>query len=318
MRRVDIPGSVAVVTGAASGIGRATAVELAKEGASLVLADLDDEALKEVASEIEALGRSALTVETDVAKLESVQNLFDRSLAEMGRVDILMNNAGVHIVGPIENTSIDDWKWIIDINLWGVIYGIKVFLPHMLERGSGHIVNTASVAGLVGGLDAIPYTATKFAVLGISEGLAVALRRRGIGVTAICPGLVGTNIIDSQRVVPSGDGLDQARETLFNLFSSGFKEAKLPDFMAAGDDRDAELRKIIKPIEVAEMTVRAIKENAFLVLTHPAIDELIKARAEDMDGHVSGLAERGAEREQVFNQVLTQLAAAAESGRESS
>ena len=315
---MEIRGSVAVVTGAASGIGRATALELAKEGASLVLADLDDEGVKQVASEIEALGRSALAVETDVAKLESVQNLFDRSLEEMGRVDILMNNAGVHIVGPIENTSIDDWKWIIDINLWGVIYGIKVFLPHMLESESGHIVNTASVAGLLGGVDAIPYTATKFAVLGISEGLAVALKRRGIGVTAVCPGLVGTNIVDSQRFVPSGDGLDQARETLFALFSSGFKEAKLPDFLASGDDADMELRKIIKPVEVAEATVRAIKENTFLVLTHPAINEMIKGRAENMDAHVSALAEQGAEREQAFNQVLTQLAAAAKGGQEPS
>jgi NAD(P)-dependent dehydrogenase (short-subunit alcohol dehydrogenase family) len=315
---MDIRGSVAVVTGAASGIGRAAALELAREGASLVLADLDGDGLREIASEIEALGRSALAVETDVAKLESVQNLFDRSLEGMGRVDILMNNAGVHIVGPIENTSIDDWKWIIDINLWGVIYGIKVFLPHMLERESGHIVNTASVAGLLGGVDAIPYTATKFAVLGISEGLAVALKRRGVGVTAVCPGLVGTNIIDSQRLVPSGDGLDQARETLFALFSSGFKEAKLPDFLAPGDDADMELRKIIKPVEVAEATVRAIKENTFLVLTHPAINEMIKARAEDMNGHVSALAQQGAEREQAFNQVLTQLAAAAKGGQETS
>jgi len=318
MSEMDIQGKIAVVTGAASGIGRATAVELAREGASLVLADLSDDGLKEAASEIEAFGGSVLAVKTDVSKLASIQNLFDRSLAEMGRVDILMNNAGVHIVGPIEHTSIDDWKWIIDVNLWGVIYGIKVFLPHMLERESGHIVNTASVAGLVGGLDAIPYTATKFAVLGISEGLAVALKKRGIGITAICPGLVGTNIIGSQRMVPSGDGLDQARATLFDVLNNDFKQAKLPEFLAAGDDVDVELRKVIKPIEVAEATVRAIKENTFLVLTHPAINEIIKRRAEDMEGHVSDLAQESAEREQVMNEILTQLATAAKSGQEPS
>jgi NAD(P)-dependent dehydrogenase (short-subunit alcohol dehydrogenase family) len=315
---MDIQDKIAVVTGAASGIGRATAVELAREGASLVLADLNDDGLKEVGSEIEALGRSVLAVETDVSKLESVQNLYDRSLAAMGRVDILMNNAGVHIVGPIEHTSIDDWKWIIDVNLWGVIYGIKVFLPHMLERESGHIVNTASVAGLAGGLDAIPYTATKFAVVGISEGLAVSLNKRGIGVTAVCPGLVGTNIIGSQRLIPSGDGLDQARATLFDILNNDFKQAKLPELLAASDDADVELREIIKPIEVAKATIRAIKESTFLVLTHPAINEILKRRTEDIEDYIAGLAQAGAEREQVMNEILTQLAAAARSGQEPS
>jgi NAD(P)-dependent dehydrogenase (short-subunit alcohol dehydrogenase family) len=315
---MEIQAKIAAVTGAASGIGRATAIELAREGADLVLADINHDGLKGVVSEIEAIGRKALAVKTDVSKLESIQNLFDTSMAEMGRVDILMNNAGVHIMGPVENTSIDDWKWIMDINLWSVIYGIKVFLPHMLERGSGHIVNTASIAGLSGGLDAVPYTTTKFAVVGISEGLAVFLKNRGIGITAVCPGLVGTNIIDGQRFVPSGDGLDHARETLFNLLNNDFKQAKLPEFVETDNDADTDLQKVLTPVEVARATVHAIKENTFLVLTHPGVNEIIKKRAEDIEGYIAELVQRRTQREQVMNEILNQLTTAENSGKESS
>ena len=173
---MEIQGKIAVVTGAASGIGRSTALALAREGADVVLADLNRDGLTEVRAEIEKLGRTGLAIPADVTKLNDIQNLYDRSISEMGRVDILMNNAGVHMSGPVEKTAVDDWKWIVDINLWGVVNGIHVFLPHMLERSSGHIVNTASSAGLAGALDrSIPYTMTKFAVVGLSEGLAVYL-----------------------------------------------------------------------------------------------------------------------------------------------
>ena len=167
---MEIQGKIAVVTGAASGIGRSTAIALAREGADVVLADLNREGLTEVRGEIEKLGRRGLAIPADVTKLNDIQNLYDRSISEMGRVDILMNNAGVHMSGPVEKTTIDDWKWIVDINLWGVVNGIHVFLPHMLERGNGCVVNTASSAGLVGALDiSIPYTMTKFAMVGLSE-----------------------------------------------------------------------------------------------------------------------------------------------------
>ena len=147
---MEIQGKIAVVTGAASGIGRSMALALAREGADLVLADLNRDGLAEVRSEIEAMGRRGLAIPADVTKLKDLQNLYNQSISEMGPVDILVNNAGVHMTGPVDKMTIDDWKWIVDINLWGVVNGINVFLPHMLDRGSGYIVNTASSAGLAG------------------------------------------------------------------------------------------------------------------------------------------------------------------------
>ena len=218
---MEIDGKIAVVTGAASGIGRATAIALAREGADLALADVRDDRLEEARKEITALGRRSIAVHTDVSKLQDVRNLFDRCVSEMGRVDILMNNAGVHLVGPTEKISIADWQWIVGINLWGVVHGINVFLAHMLERGSGHIVNTASMAGLIGAEPSVPYVATKFAVVGMSECLAAYLRPKGIGVTVVCPSFVATNIAEQERLVPFGDDFDDARRAFLEALKRG-------------------------------------------------------------------------------------------------
>ncbi len=269
---MQIQGKIAVVTGAASGIGRSTALALAKEGADVVLADLNCDGLTKVRGEIEKLGRTGLAIPADVTKLNDIQNLYDRSISEMGRVDILMNNAGVHMSGPVEKTPVDYWKWIVDINLLSVVNGIHVFLPHMLERSSGYIVNTASSAGLAGDLDrSIPYTMTKFAVVGLSEGLAVYLRDKGIGVTVICPGLVSTNIAASQRFTPVGDGHDESRRELLKAFEVNSKQGKFPDFVSdlissLDSPVAAALASVISPERVAEETIRAIRENTFLVV----------------------------------------------------
>jgi NAD(P)-dependent dehydrogenase (short-subunit alcohol dehydrogenase family) len=293
---MEIQGKIAVVTGAGSGIGRATAMALAKEGADVVLADINDDRLEEARKEIAGLGRKALAVHCDVSKLEDARALFGRSVAEMGRVDILMNNAGVHISGPVEKIAIADWEWILGINLWGVIHGINVFLPHMLERGSGHIINTASIAGLLGVADpSIPYTTTKFAVTGLSEGLAVYLRMKGIGVTVVCPGLVQTNIAEDARRIPVGDGLDSLREAFFEAFKRGER----PEFAQI----EAE---ILEPDVVADLVVRAVKENRFLVCTHANTDELIMARAQDIDGLIE---QRARERAQALEQLRAFAAA---------
>jgi len=303
---VEIKGKVAVVTGAASGIGRATALALAKEGADLVLADLNSDGMAEVLKEIKGVGRRGLSVPTDVTKVRDVQNLYDRSISEMGRVDILMNNAGVHLIGPVEKTTLDDWKWIIDINLWGVIHGIHVFLPHMLERGSGHMVNTASIAGLAGSLDAsIPYTATKFAVVGLSEGLAVSLRGKGIGITALCPGLVTTNIMSSQRFIASGDGLDQSRQDLLKIIEANFKTGKLPDFIPPSP-----LTEVTSPDRIAEGVVRAIRENIFLVVIPEEVLDLVKERTQDMEAFIHRQAQMRAGVDKLLDSVYTQMAKA--------
>ena len=270
---MEIDGKIAVVTGAASGIGRATAVALAREGADLVLADVRDDRLEEARKEITALGRRGIAVHTDVSKLEDVRNLFDRSISEMGRVDILMNNAGVHMTGAAEKIPIADWEWMVGINLWGVVYGINVFLPHMLERGSGHIVNTASISGLIGSESSIPYVATKFAVVGMSECLVAYLRPKGIGVTVLCPGPVATHIFEHERVAPFGDGLDDERRAFYKALNQG-EWSRLP-------------WGAISPEEVAKKVVHAVKENTYLVHTHPGYKEMIAQKAQDPEGAVN-------------------------------
>ncbi|MFZ0930514.1 MAG: SDR family NAD(P)-dependent oxidoreductase [Syntrophobacteraceae bacterium] len=310
---MEIQGKIAVVTGAASGIGRFTAIALAREGADLVLADLNRDGLAEVRNEIEAMGRRGLAVPTDVTKLKDIQNLYDRSISEMGQVDILMNNAGVHMTGPVEKMAVDDWKWIVDINLWGVVNGIHVFLPHMLDRGSGHIVNTASSAGLAGGLDrSIPYTMTKFAVVGLSEGLAVYLRNKGIGVTMICPGMVSTNIAASERFIPAGDGHDESRLELLKASEANFKQGKLPDFItdfisSRGGPSAAALATIVNPERLAEETVRAIRENTFLVVMPGELMELVKERSRDMEGYIHQAAQMKAEWDKLFEAIFTHM-----------
>ena len=320
---MEIQGKIAVVTGAASGIGRSAAIALAREGADVVLADLNRDGLTEVRGEIEKLGRRGLAIPADVTKLNDIQNLYDRSISEMGRVDILMNNAGVHMSGPVEKTTIDDWKWIVDINLWGVVNGIHVFLPHMLERGNGCVVNTASSAGLVGALDgSIPYTMTKFAMVGLSEGLAVYLRDKGIGVTVICPGLVGTNIAANQRFIPVGDGHDESRRELLKVFEMNFKQGKFPDFVSdlissRGGPAAAALPSVISPERVAEETIRAIRENTFLVVLPGELMEFVKQRSQDMEGYIRRAAQMRAEQDKFFEAIFTHMERAGNQSRSS-
>jgi len=310
---VEIQGKIAVVTGAASGIGRSMALALAREGADLVLVDLNRDGLAEVRNEIEAMGRRGLAIPADVSKLKDLQNLYEQSISEMGTVDILVNNAGVHMTGPVDKMTIDDWKWIVDINLWGVINGIHVFLPHMLNRGSGHIVNTASSAGLAGSLDrSIPYTMTKFAVVGISEGLAVYLRDKGIGVTMICPGMVSTNIGSAERFIPVGDGHDESRRELLKASETNFKQGKLPDFItdfisSRFGPSAAARATIISPERIAEETVRAIKENTFLVVMPGEIMELVMERSRDMEGYINQAAQMKAEWDKLFEAIFTHM-----------
>ncbi len=276
---MEIEGKIAVVTGAASGIGRATAIALAREGAGLALADVNDDRLEEVRKEIAALGRQAVAVHTDVSKLEDVRNLFDRAVGELGRVDILMNNAGVHLTGPAEKISMADWQWLVGINLWGVIHGVHVFLPHLLERGSGHIVNTASMSGLIGAESSLPYVTTKFAVVGLSECLAAYLRPKGIGVTVVCPGFVATNIVEQERLVPFGDGFDDAREAFLETMQRG--DWSRLSILPGG---------VVSPEEVAEKVVQAIKENVYLVYTHPGHKELVAQKAQDPEAAINMMA----------------------------
>ena len=191
---LDLTRSIAVLTGAGSGIGRATAHALAGRGAKVVITDLDEERATTVAAEI---GDAAVAVRCDVTNVDDLAAACDVALDRFGRVDLMMNNVGVLAVGPVEDIPLEGWQRVIDINLMSVVRSLTVFLPGLLGQGSGHIVNTASTAGLFPyGFDRLPYTTTKHAIVGLSESLAVYLRPRGIGVSCFCPAGVMTNIME--------------------------------------------------------------------------------------------------------------------------
>ncbi len=187
---------VAVVTGAASGIGRATALRFAKEGAHVHLADRDTDGLADAHQAVAALGRPAWTHLVDVTDPEQLENLAERVFDASGRVDVLMNNAGVAHAGTIESITLEQWDRVLKVNLYGVIHGIHAFLPRMLAQAQpSHIVNTASCLGLFAAPTVAPYCASKFAVVGLTESLAPELRLKGIYVHALCPGIIRTSIV---------------------------------------------------------------------------------------------------------------------------
>ncbi len=276
---MEIADKIAVVTGAASGIGRATALALAREGADVVLADVNDQRLDEARAEITGTGRRALAVHADVSRLADVEALAQRAIGEMGRVDILMNNAGVHVTGPVEKIPVGDWEWIVGANLWGPIHGVRTFLPHMLTRGNGYIVNTASMAGLVGLEPSIPYTVTKFAVVGLSQALAAYLRPKGIGVSVLCPGFVATRITEHERLTPYDDGMDETRRSFFRALADGDWSR-----MAAAPGG------VVTAESVAQKVVAAIKANTFLIFTHAGHKEAVAAAAADPEAAIDQFA----------------------------
>lgn len=196
----DLRNKVTVITGAGSGIGRLTALEFARKGADLVIADLSEERLADVAKEIKALGVRVLTRKVDVSKRDEVEAFAKFVIKERGHVDILHNNAGVSVGGTVADSSIENWEWIFKINFWGVLYGIKAFLPYMIERKSGQIVNTSSLFGLIGIPGTPAYNATKFAVAGLGETLRAEVRKYNIGVSTICPSWMKTRIAVDGRL----------------------------------------------------------------------------------------------------------------------
>lgn len=192
---------VAVVTGAASGIGRATSELLARRGCDLALVDIDETGLAETAARVQAAGRKASTHVVDVADRAAMQALPDAVLREHGRVHVLVNNAGVSVAAPLEQHALEDFEWLMGINFWGVVYGCKFFLPHLLAQDQAHIVNLSSLFGIVGFPGQSSYCASKFAVRGFSESLLAELRGTRVGVTSVHPGAVRTNIVHATRAM---------------------------------------------------------------------------------------------------------------------
>ncbi len=267
----ELEGRTAVVTGAASGIGKALAERFAASGMNLVLADIEEGPLAEVASTLRDGGVKVLDVPTDVSKAADVDALAAAADEAFGPVHVLCNNAGVGGGGMIHDLKTEDWEWVINVNLWGVIHGLRAFLGGMYAHGEeGHVVNTASLAGLYSAPFMAPYSATKFAVVAISEALhQEALLAGGrIGVSVLCPGWVNTRIHESSRNRPAELGGDAERER-------GDSFEFMAQILAAG----------MPPATVAEHVERAIRERRFYVITHP---EMLGAVEERMRNIVEG------------------------------
>jgi NAD(P)-dependent dehydrogenase (short-subunit alcohol dehydrogenase family) len=256
---------VAVVTGGASGIGAAMARAFAARGAKLVLADIDEQALSAMEEELRTSGHEALGVPTDVSRREDVEALARAAEGRFGAVHIICNNAGIATFGEIATAPREDWDYTMAIDFWGVAYGIQTFVPRLLAQGQGgHVVNTASMAGLVGMQWLGIYSAAKFAVVGVSEALHRELRPRGIGVSVLCPMVVDTRINEnSERLRPGA------------FRPSTAPPPPLPQGAMQGSVKDAD--------DVARRVVRAITRNQLYVLTHEEQREILRRRAARLD-----------------------------------
>jgi NAD(P)-dependent dehydrogenase (short-subunit alcohol dehydrogenase family) len=266
----DLKGKVAVVTGAASGIGWALAQRFASEGMKVVLADIEQPALDERAAELIHAGHDALAVVTDVSKPEPVHALRDQTLERFGAVHLLCNNAGVGGGGAMESLTEQDWQWVLGVNLWGVIHGLQAFLPTFVAQKEGHIVNTASVAGLFAAPFMGPYNASKFAVVAISEGLfhEMAMGATGVGVSVLCPSWVATQIALSDRNRPEGLQNPPAPEEVADPPAEGGMRDVLNNFIQTGMAAE----------EVADQVLDAVTSDRFYIITHESSIETITAR----------------------------------------
>jgi NAD(P)-dependent dehydrogenase (short-subunit alcohol dehydrogenase family) len=259
----DLAGKTAFVTGGAGGIGFALGRAFAEAGMKVMLADIETEALSAAVTSLHNVGPAVRGIICDVADAASVDAAAKETIEAFGNVHVVCNNAGVAAAGGIDTISLDNWRWVLDVNLMGVLHGIRAFLAHIRGHGEGgHIVNTASMAGMNGGLGFSPYTAAKFAVVGMSEGLSEQLKPHGIGVSVLCPSFVRTRIHESGRNRPERYGETQ---TFDSTSPAGQMIALITASIAAGLD----------PADVAAKVLTAIREDQLYVFTHP-----------DMRGHV--------------------------------
>jgi len=245
MDLTSLTGKTVLVTGAASGIGLETALAFAARGADLVLCDLDESGLAAAAKRIEALGRKVFTRRVDVSSEEEMRAFAEEVHQRVEAVDILMNNAGVAIGGPFLSTSIKDWNWILGINTMGVVHGCHFFIPKMVQRGQGgHVINLSSAAGYSATSVLAAYNATKFSVLGLSEALWEELHPHGIGVTAVCPGLIDTPITRNTRLVGQMDKPEKREEMVEGYQKRGY----LPDRVARNILKAVQKNRLVAPI----------------------------------------------------------------------
>ena len=260
----DFHGKTAFITGGASGIGFALARAFGREGAQIALADIDFNAAQFAVERLHKEQVRAVPIRCDVGERRSIERAALETLANFGKVHIVCNNAGVAVGGPLGTVSDDDWRWIIDVNLMSVVYGIETFYPLIRSHGEGgHIVNTASVAGLISPPGLEPYAATKFAVVAMSEGWAQQLQQINIGVSVLCPGFVRTRIHESGRARPDRYGGQGEVDP-----GVGPTQAEAAENIAHGIDPDI----------VGARTVEALKADEFYIFTHPFMRDFVEAR----------------------------------------
>jgi NAD(P)-dependent dehydrogenase (short-subunit alcohol dehydrogenase family) len=258
-------GRVAVITGGAGGIGFAMAEAFAARGAKIVLSDLDEAAMDARAKTLRERGADVLCVATDVTKRDAVNALADRVFQHYGAAHLICNNAGIAIAGPLLQMTPDDWRLTMDIDFWGVVHGVEAFAPRMIEqKQGGHVLNTASMAGLVGMSWLGVYCAAKFAVVGFTEALKRELETHGIGVSVLCPMIVATDITAN---------------------SMKLRGMEVPKSEAAPDQPPAGALKggVITTEEVAKRVVRGIERRDLYILTHPEQREFLRRRAARLD-----------------------------------
>lgn len=259
----DLTGRVAVVTGAASGIGRATALALAEAGARVVLADINQERLAEAVAAVTAVGGRALAQHTDVSSDADMAALDAAAHQAFGPVDLVMSNVGVLVLGQPTAIPLDAWERVLDLNLLSVVRAVRQFLPSMIERGMGHFVNTASTAGLWGyGAERLPYVASKAALVVVSEALAAYARPFGVGVTCLCPGPVRTNIVEQMTTFGEIGALSSPPLSL------------------------------LEPETVAAQVIEAIRTDRFFLPTHPEVSAILRRRADDPEAFLADLIEQ--------------------------
>jgi NAD(P)-dependent dehydrogenase (short-subunit alcohol dehydrogenase family) len=262
------PGHVAVVTGAGSGIGAALAHAFGAAGGRVVVADVEEGALERVGRSLSDSGAECLIVPTDVSDPDAVERLARATVDRFGRVDVLCNNAGVSTFNALADQTMADWRWVLGVNLWGVINGVQTFVPIMRAQGTpAHVVNTSSIAGLWSGIAFIgPYAVSKVGVVSLSETLNAELRaeQSQIGVSVLCPSSVDTKVLDGERNRPASFGAEHRTDT------AEFVRNMIRDGLVGPDGKS--------PAEVAAMTLDAIRKDRFWIITHASARATLEAR----------------------------------------